>query len=391
MVKKPTDEELGERIKKLERKALDCQQVLKALKESEVRYHQLADFAYDLVTWRGTDGSYIYVSPSCERITGYTQDEFIHDPLLIVKIVHPEDKEVVIEHFKDGFSESETDHLDFRIITRKGEEKWISHYCRPVYGSDGSYMGRRTSNRDITKIKQAEEALEESSEKIKMFAYSVSHDLKSPAIGLYGLTKRLHKDYVDILDDKGQKYCEQILKTTEHIASLVEQVNLFISTKESPLIIERLELKEVLNVIREEFSTQINIRGIRWLESNDIPEINADRLIMMRILRNLVDNALKYGGEALSEINIGYTESRDSHILSIKDNGIGLKEQDHHKDIFSPFARRKTSKGIEGSGLGLTIVSEGAKKHGGDVWLKPGQESGMTFYISIPRNLQLSR
>ncbi|MFC1534798.1 ATP-binding protein [Thermodesulfobacteriota bacterium] len=391
MVKKSTNEELGEKIKKLERKALDYQQALKALNESEERYHLLADFSYDLVTWRGTDGRYIYVSPSCEKITGYTQDQFIHDSLLIEKIAHPKDKEAIIEHFKDGFCESEIDHIDFRIITRKGEEKWISHYCRPVYGSDGSYIGRRTSNRDITKRKQVEEALKESSKKIKMFAYSVSHDLKGPAIGLYGITKRLHKDYVDILDDKGQKYCEQILKTTEHIASLVEQVNLFIATKESPLIIERLELKEVLNVIREEFSTQLSIREITWLEPDYIPEIKADRLIMMRILRNLVDNALKYGGEALSEINIGYEESRDSHIFSIKDNGIGLKEQDHHRDIFSPFVRRKTSKGIEGSGLGLNIVREGAKKHGGDVWLEPGQESGMMFHISIPRKLQLSR
>jgi signal transduction histidine kinase len=71
-------------------------------------------------------------------------------------------------------------------------------------------------------------------------------------------------------------------------------------------------------------------------------------------------------------------------------DGIGLKEQNAHQDIFAPFIRSKTSKGIEGSGLGLNIVKEIAEKHGGQVWLEPGQERGITFYVSIPKNLQLS-
>ena len=146
----------------------------------------------------------------------------------------------------------------------------------------------------------------------------------------------------------------------------------------------------VLQVVREEFSTQINLREIKWLEPEEIPEIKADRLSFIRAFRNLVDNALKYGGEALNEISIRYKESSESHILSIKDNGIGLMEKNHHQDIFAPFIRRQTSKGIEGSGLGLSIVREIAEKHGGEVWLEPGQERGITFYISIPKKRQLS-
>ena len=247
----------------------------------------------------------------------------------------------------------------------------------------------------VTKLKkestdrnQIEKALKESSEKIKFFAYSISHDLKSPAIGLYGLTKRLQKDYADILDEKGQRYCEQILKTAEQIAELIEQINVFISTEESTLTIERFALKEILQVIREEFSSQLSLREIRWSEPDHIPEIEADRLSIIRALRNLVDNALKYGGDALSEINIRYKGSGKSHIISIKDNGIGLKERDSHQDIFSPFIRKKTSKGIQGSGLGLAIIREIAEKHGGDAWLELGRGRGITFYISIPKNLQ---
>jgi len=284
---------------------------------------------------------------------------------------------------------SKGDTEEFKALRKDGTTFHVEVSTSRISDNEGQEVGRMASFVDITHRKQLEEALKESSEKTKLFAYSVSHDLKSPAIGLYGLTKRLVRDYAGILDEKGQKYCGQILKSAEQIAALVGQINIFISAKEAPLNIERLEIKEVLQVIREEFSTELNIREIRWSEPYGVPEIKADRLSMIRALRNLVDNALKYGGEALSEINIGYKESGESHILSIKDNGIGLKEQNPHQDIFAPFIRRKTSKGIQGSGLGLNIVREIAERHGGQVWLEPGRERGITFYISIPRGLRI--
>ena len=150
--------------------------------------------------------------------------------------------------------------------------------------------------------------------------------------------------------------------------------------------IERFELKEVLQMIREEFSTQLSIREIKWSEPDYLPEIKADRLCIIRAFRNLVDNALKYGTESLSEIEILYNESNGSHILSVKDNGIGVEVQDSHPDIFSPFIRKKTSRGIQGSGLGLNILKEIAEKHGGEVWLEPGLERGVIFNVSIPKS-----
>jgi len=282
------------------------------------------------------------------------------------------------------------DTEEFQALRKNGTMFHVEVSTSCIADSEGREVGRMASFVDITKRKQIEEALRESSEKIKLFAYSIVHDLKNPAIGVYGLTKRLYKDYAGVLDEKGRKYCEQILESAEQIAALVEQVNVFISTKEAPLAIERLELKDILQGIREEFLTQLNIREIRWLAPDDIPEIKADRLSMIRALRNLVDNALKYGGEALSEINIGYEESDVSHMIFIKDNGIGLKEQSPHQDIFAPFVRTNTSKGIQGSGLGLHIVREIAVKHGGQVWLEPGHERGITVYMAIPKNLQSS-
>jgi len=243
---------------------------------------------------------------------------------------------------------------------------------------------------DVTERVRMKEALEKSSEKTKLFAYSVSHDLKGPSVGIYGLTKLLHKHYGDILDEKGKNYCDQILKASEEIAALVDKINVYISTKEAPPTIERVKLKDILLMVRDEFSPRLNIRQIRWLEPAYIPKIKADRLSILRVLRNLVDNALKYSGDDLSKIRIGYEESDGFHILSVRDNGIGIRKKDFKK-IFGAFQRTQTSRGIEGTGLGLAIVKEIAEQHGGEVWVEPGPEKGTSFYMSISKDLQLSR
>lgn len=83
---------------------------------------------------------------------------------------------------------------------------------------------------DITDRKRAEEALRKISEKTKLFAYSVAHDLKSPVTGIYGLVKRFHQVYADVLGEKGKTYCDQILKAAEHLSELVAQINVYIAT-----------------------------------------------------------------------------------------------------------------------------------------------------------------
>ncbi len=538
------------------------------LRRSEERFRTFADSTYDWETWQAPDGKYIYVSPSCERITGYKREEFIEDPSLIARIVHPEDQAITTKHFLEDFRAQEVIHFDFRIVTRTGEERFISHYCQGVFGMDGEWLGRRASNRDISIRKRAEtevrrvnralkvlgessqamaratdekeflaevsrmivdvggyrlawigfaqedamksvqpaaqagvedgylenvditwaetqkgrgptgtairtgrptvcknilkdpkfapwraeavrrgygssialpikvgaevvgalnvyatepdafdseelnlleelandlsyglaalrdkierekaeEALVKSSNKIKMFAYSVSHDLKNPAIAIYGLAKRLSRYSRDRLDERGRTYCDQILKASEHIASLVEKINIYIKTKEVPLSIEKLKLKEIVDTVKEEFAPQLTGRQIRWLEPEAIPEVNADRTSMVRVLRNLVDNALKYGGHDLSEIRIRYKESEDSHILSVEDDGIGLKDEDA-KTIFGPFKRKRRAGKVDGAGLGLAIVKEIAEQHRGRVWLEPDIKKGAAFHVSISKHL----
>jgi len=352
---------------------------------SEAKYRIVADNTYDWEYWRSPEGRFLYTSPSCQRVTGYPACEFETDPKLLSRIVHPDDLARFEAHVQRDQTASPAD-IDFRIIHRDGTTRWIGHRCQPVFNAQGLFLGRRGSNRDITHRKQAEKALEESSHKLKLFAYSVAHDLKSPAIGVYGLAKRLRKYAKEVLDEKGRNYCDQILKASEHIAALVDKVNTYIATKEAPLSIERISVAEILRTLKDEFAVQLSIRRIDWLQPETTVEIKADRLSMLRAFRNFVDNSLKYGGERLSTIWTGYEESEDSHIFSFSDNGKGLKEKDSEK-IFGAFQRNETSRGVEGAGLGLTIVKEIAEQHGGTVWVEPKSKKGITFYVSISKNL----
>ena len=213
------------------------------------------------------------------------------------------------------------------------------------------------------------QALQEKEETITLFAYSISHDLKSPATSIYALTQRLKKKYAHLLDDKGRAHCEQIMGAAQDMVSLVDKLNAYVMSKEAPLHLEQVHVKEILDVVWSEFAPMLKERWLKWSTPGHLPDIVADRLCLVRIFRNLVDNALKYGGEKLKEISIEYNQTEDLHVFSVRDDGVGIKEEDR-ESMFDIFHRNGGSRGISGSGLGLAIVKEAAARHGGGAWVE---------------------
>ncbi len=129
------------------------------LKESEIKFKTIANFAYDWEYWVGNDSQIIYMSPSCERISGYKVEEFLSDSLLLKKIIHPEDEKLWNDHVEKAHFFDQiynTEEIDFRIIKKDGSIAYISHLCRAIFDDKGHSLGRRISNRDITERKQTE-------------------------------------------------------------------------------------------------------------------------------------------------------------------------------------------------------------------------------------------
>ncbi len=132
------------------------------IKATAEKLRIVADFTYDWEYWLGTDGRIVYMTPSCERVTGYTREEFMQDSGLYARITHPDDRDTMVDHLNRSLSESDPHEFEFRIVRRDGEIRWLGHLCQAVTGEDGELLGRRASNRDITKRKLAEESVRES-------------------------------------------------------------------------------------------------------------------------------------------------------------------------------------------------------------------------------------
>ncbi len=232
--------------------------------------------------------------------------------------------------------------------------------------------------------------LQEQSEKIQLFAYSVAHDLKNPVIAIHALAKVMNKRHLDGLDSKSRQYCEQIEKSAEQVNALIDQINAFISSKEQPLKREPLNLLEITQTVRAENDHKLKERSIHWSEPLQVGVLEADKLVVLRILRNLVDNALKYGGETLSRIAISHEESERFHTIRVANDGTPIAPE-NCRAIFQRYKRHCTDSAVEGTGLGLAIVRELVDLHGGQVWAESDGKKGVAFSFTIGKNPTVDR
>jgi len=145
-------------------------QAEKALEKSEAKFRLLADYTLDWEYWMDSKGKFIYLSPSCERITGYSPKELISDPQLVFKMVEPDYAEKVHQQYMDEFKDNVSSFsIEFPILSKNGRKVWLEHHCNPIYDDNGNYVGRRGNNRDITDRKMAQESLIQSEHKFRNF------------------------------------------------------------------------------------------------------------------------------------------------------------------------------------------------------------------------------
>jgi PAS domain S-box-containing protein len=121
----------------------------------------IADHCHDWEYWIDPDGRLLFVSPACERVSGHPAERFLADPELFISLIHPDDRDAYAARHERADATCEEESIELRIMHRDGSVRWIHHLCKPVTGPDGQPLGRRGTNRDITKYKEAEAALRE--------------------------------------------------------------------------------------------------------------------------------------------------------------------------------------------------------------------------------------
>lgn len=372
------------------------------LAQEEEKFHTVADYTYDWEYWEGVNRELIYISPSCERITGYSPAEFQADPTLLDRVLHPDDRHLMLAHVHDD-ARAKDAALDFRIVRRDGGVRWIAHACQAVFGRDGQYLGRRASNRDITERHQAEEKvyqlneelelrvaqrtalLESANKEIEDFSYSISHDMLIPLRAIDGFSQILLDEQSARLDDEGKRMLGMVRHNAARMAGQIEGILSFLRMGKRELICSRIDMARLASEVLAELQAASPERKMR-VEIGELPEGWGDREMMRQVMMHLLSNALKFSRtDSDAVIELSGTAEGLENIYRVRDYGIGF-DMRYVGKLFKVFERVHPTGQYEGSGVGLAIVKRIITRHGGRVWAEGKVNEGTTIYFALPAN-----
>jgi len=343
---------------------MDRRTAMEELTKSEIKYHSVADFTYDMETWRAPDGKFVYVSPSCERITGYSVAEYLADPGLSLNMTLPEDRDLLAAHYAlEGPDDPGEDrHVDFRFLTKDGKVRWMSHYCTEVVGQDGRSLGRRASNRDITDRKLAEDRIEALLREKELLLHEVHHRIKNnmnSMASLLSLQSSMveEKAAVDALNDARSRL----------LAMGVLYEKLYRSENPCEMPVQAYILPLVEEIVQNfPARATVNIKS-------DFSDFTLEARILQPLgiaINEIVTNSLKYAFEGKETGTIGITARMEGKLVTIAlgDDGIGLPE----------------STQLENSnGLGFMLIRGLMQQIEGSVRIE--RSGGTTFILEFER------
>ncbi len=226
--------------------------------------------------------------------------------------------------------------------------------------------------------------LEAKNAELEQFTYTVSHDLKSPLVTITGFLGFLEKDARSGDLDKVRTSAERIssaAKKMEHLLSDLLELSRVGRLMNPP---ENVPFGEVVQDALEHVRGRIEANHIEVLVQKDLPVIHGDKVRLLEIVQNLLDNAAKFSdGQANPRVEIGAagTDENNMPILFVCDNGVGIDPQFHER-IFGLF--NKLNPHIEGTGIGLTLVKRIVETHGGRIWIESELGKGASFYFTLP-------
>lgn len=320
-----------------------------------------------------------------------------------VEGVHPDDVDNCVTSYERAFDARKSFSLEYRLRRADGEYRWLLDRGMPRHDADGVFIGYIGSCLDITREKQTQEALqvlnaelekrvedrtselEAVNKELRAFSYSVSHDLKAPLRGIDGYSQILLEDYAKQIDPEGQQFIANIRRGVMQMHELIEDM----------LAYSRMERRAVETSVvdlRALVETVVRVRGqcdpyAAVSIELDVPEIevDADREGLALVLRNLLENAVKFSHTKKgASVHIGASRESDTLLIWVRDDGIGF-DMKYHAKIFEIFQRLHRAEDYPGTGIGLALVSKAVHRMGGRVWAESEPGHGATFFLELPQ------
>ncbi|ANM02815.1 sensor histidine kinase protein [Rhizobium phaseoli] len=232
--------------------------------------------------------------------------------------------------------------------------------------------------------------LERSNHDLDEFAYIASHDLKEPLRGLHNHSRFLLEDYEDKLDDDGVRRLNRLVRLSQRMEKLVNDLLYFSRLGRQQLAVKRTDIGLIVKDVVATMELLLEERHARVVIDGRLPEVVCDAPRLTEVFRNLITNAIKYNDKPAPLVSIGYLEryvGEDGtiarNVFFVRDNGKGIPRE-FHEDIFRIFKRlEKSQDSDDGTGAGLTFVRKIIARHNGDIWLESEVGAGTTFYFTL--------
>ncbi len=240
---------------------------------------------------------------------------------------------------------------------------------------------------------QQKRDLEKVNKELDNFAHTISHDIKSPMMGVMGYSSVLDKNYRKNLDERGKRCLTGICVGIERMNMMVDDLLALCRITRVRNPYEEVDMSRLVPSICDRLEFRIQESQTHMEIQKDLPSIICDRIKIGEVFLNLINNAIKFSSKDNKEnpkIQIGYVDIGEFHEFYVRDNGIGIDPK-YHAEVFGIFKRLNDATEYMGTGTGLSIVKGAVDDHGGEIWIESQLGHGATFYFTIPKSLKLKK
>lgn len=360
------------------------------IKITEDRFNALFLSSPVGITIINVSGSIVDVNPVIAKRLDYSISDV--KEMQFIDLVHPEEAKKVKKLIDKIFSrEQQSFEIETQMLKNGGGSSWFKLMISAM-SMKNSEATAVVFMENIDKRKHAEHKLElkndeltRINQELEHFAYVASHDLQEPLRTITSFIQILDRKYGNMFDEDGKQFMGYITDGTRRMQNLIRDLLAYSRVNRFNTNYEEVDLNDVFDAVNQALNDKINENDAIILAEN-LPVIQGNKIQLIQVFQNFIDNAIKFRGKKPPEITIDVIELSDKWQISFTDNGIGIAPE-YFQRIFVIFQRLHSMDEYTGTGIGLAMCKKIIERHGGEVWVESKVGKGTVFYFTVAKNL----